>query len=113
MLTGEAVGPANQALKNALSDMYAHVPTVVRAYLVMSASDDGSAQLMLAIRFAYPWLDEDAIRAAQQVVAHMAPAGESVTIIGLDDTSEARARLVASPFYERTRQKPTESTDST
>jgi hypothetical protein len=99
--TGDAGGPANDALKAALSDVYAHIPTVVRAYLVVSAREDGSDQRILGLRFAYPWIDEDAMRAAHAVFAHMGPPGDSMTVIDLDDRSEARARLVAAPFYER------------
>lgn len=99
--TGEAGGPANRALQDALADVYERFPTVVRAYLVMSASGDGSEQRVLAVRFAYPWLDEDAVRAALHVFQNSASAGDTMTVIGLDDRSEARARAVASPFYER------------
>ena len=99
--TGEAGGPANRALQDALADLYARVPTVVRAYLVMSASADGSEQRVLAVRFAYPWLDEDAVRAALRVFQNLAPEGDTMIVTGLDDRSEARARAVASPFYER------------
>jgi hypothetical protein len=104
--TGEADGPANQALKNALSDVLAEVPTVVRAYLVLSAHQDGSDRRVLALRFAYPWIDEDGIRAAHHVFQDMAPAGDTLTVIGLDDRLEARVRAVASAFYERTSQTP-------
>lgn len=108
--TGEAVGPLNDALKNALADVYAHVPTVVRAYLVMRASGDGSAQRILALRYAYPWVDENAVRVAFQVFQAMAAAGDTMDVIGLDERSEARARAVADPFYERAPQTPPSST---
>ncbi len=107
--TGEAGGPANDALKDALTKFYANVPTVVRAYLMLSAAADGTDQRVLAVRFAYPWMDEDAVRAALRVFAQTAPAGESMTVIALDDRSEARARMVASPFYERPGQTPAQA----
>ncbi len=104
--TGEAGGPANRALQNALADLYARVPTVVRAYLVMSASTGGTDERVLAVRFAYPWMDEDAVRAALSVFQNMAPDGDTMTVMCLDDKSEARARAVASPFYERRAKTP-------
>lgn len=105
-LTGAADGPANQALKSALSDAYADVPTVVRAYLVTSEEADGSDRRFLALRFAYPWIDEDAVSAAHHVFQDMSPAGETLTVIGLDDRSEARVRAVASAFYEWANRTP-------
>jgi SseB protein C-terminal domain len=99
--TGEAVGAENDALKGALADVYAHVPTVVRAYLVMRAAGDGSAQRLLALRYAYPWGDEDAVRVAFHVFQRAAPAGDTMNVIGLDDRSEARVRAIANPFYDR------------
>ena len=99
--TGEAVGAENDALKNALADVYAHVPTAVRAYLLMRSAADGSAQRVLALRYAYPWVDEDAVRVAFHIFQRMAAPGETMNVIALDDRSEARARAVANPFYER------------
>jgi len=100
--SGEAGGPANQAFKSALADVFPRVPTVVRAYLVTSA-DEAVGGRVLALRFAYPWVDEDGVRAGRNVFRRMFPSGERLEVIGLDERSEVRLREIASAFYERPR----------
>jgi hypothetical protein len=74
---------------------------VVRAYLATARSDDGRERRVLAVRFAFAWVDDDAVIAAEQLFRYMVGPGESLEIYPLDDRSERRLRTVAQPFYER------------
>lgn len=96
-LAGEADGPANQAMKNALAEVFERIPTIVRAYLVKAADD----RLVLALRFAYPWADEDAVRSSRILCRRMFPAEERLAVVALNGRTEARVRSIAPSFYAR------------
>lgn len=94
----EADGPANQAMKDSLAEVFERIPTVIRAYLVKSADD----QLLLALRFAYPWADEDVVRSSRILCRRMFPAEEQLTVVALNERTEDRVRSIAPSFYART-----------
>jgi hypothetical protein len=92
----DAGGPSSRAFQSALADAFVQIPTVVRAYLVIS--DTG--RRTLSLRFAYPWVDESAVRAAR-IVARQMFGNDPLDLIELDARSETRLRTVTMPFYER------------
>jgi hypothetical protein len=100
-LTAEPPGPAARALQAALADVYADVPTVVRAYFATAPSNDGRERRVLALRFAFPWVDDDAIVATVQLFGYMIGSRERLEIFPLDDRSERSLRAITEPFYER------------
>jgi len=71
--SGEALGPANEAFKSALGDVLPRIATVVRAYLVNGTGEGGTARRVLALRFAFPWVDVDAVAASRIVYGRMFP----------------------------------------
>jgi hypothetical protein len=71
--SGEALGPANEAFKGALGDVLPRIATVVRAYLVNGTGEGGTARRVLALRFAFPWVDVDAVAASRIVYGRMFP----------------------------------------
>ncbi len=97
----EAAGPSNEALKRALAAGYSHIPTVVRAYLVTSRRANGGDFRVVAIRYAFPWVDEDAVRLSLFAFNALPPDGEGLTVVGLNEPLERRVRTVALPFYSR------------
>ena len=109
-LASERPAPATNAFKSALADVYAEIPTVVRAYLATARSDDGRDRRVLGLRFAFAWVDDDAVIAAEQLFRYMVGPGESLEIYPLDDRSERRVRTVAQPFYERAARPRSSST---
>jgi len=100
-LGAERPAPATNAFKSALADVFAEIPTVVRAYVATAPSNDGRERRVLALRFTFAWVDDDAIVVAQQLFRQMVGAREILEIYPLDDRSERRLRTVAQPFYER------------
>ncbi len=99
-VTGESWGGANDTFKRALAQTFPRVATVLRAYLV-TATYRGERRRVLALRFAFWWSDDDAIRIVHALFGRCFPAGEQLQVIMLDTAGEGTVRAVAAAFYER------------
>jgi hypothetical protein len=102
-----AAGPLDRAYTAALTDAYEQVPTVVRAYLVTGRYGPDERRV-LALRYAYPWPDEDALVISQQIFRHMFGAGPLVDVVTLDDAVEHAVHAIAAPFYVRQKVRASE-----
>jgi len=104
MLPATAADALYQAVA---AQAFARVATVKRAYLArQSSSPQDAPTRVVALRFAFPWSDEDALALALDVFQKLGARGTyargaQLIVVMLDDASERQIRTITEPFYDR------------